>query len=212
MTLSTAAGSWIVPPHRGVWMPARVEHAIRMSGSVSMRTLYIAPRVARDLPGDVRIVDVPPFVRELVLRILSLGSLDRRVPEQRNLLAVLLDQIRTLRSTGVHLPWPQDARARRIVERLEAAPGDRHTLSMLARRSGASVRTLQRIFSLETGMTFGTWRQQLRLGHALQALGAGGSVTNVALDAGYASVSAFISAFRRTFGQSPARFLRRPTA
>jgi len=81
---------------------------------------------------------------------------------------------------------------------------------VLARRSGASARTLQRIFRAETGMTFGTWRQQLRLGHALQALGAGSSVTSVALDAGYASVSAFISAFRHTYGQPPARYLRRP--
>ncbi len=211
MTVATATGSWIVPPHRAVWMPAGLEHAIRMSGPVSMRTLYIQPRVARDLPRDLRIVDVPPLLREVVMRALELGSLDRRVAEQRNLLAVLLDQVRALRSSGVHLPWPRDARARRIAERLEDTPSDGRTLGALARQSGASTRTLQRIFRAETGMTFGTWRQQLRLRHALQGLGAGGSVTSVALDAGYASVSAFISAFRRTFGQSPARFLRRPT-
>jgi AraC-like DNA-binding protein len=210
MTLSTTAGSWIVAPHRGVWMPANVEHAIRMSGAVSMRTLYIEPRVVRDLPKECRIVDVPPLLREVILRVLELGSLDRRVPAQRNLLAVLLDQIRALRSVGVHLPRPSDSRARRIAERLEDAPGDRRTLPALARDSGASVRTLQRIFRAETGMAFVTWRQQLRLGRALQALAAGGSVTSVALDAGYASVSAFVSAFRRTFGEPPARYLRRP--
>jgi len=210
MTLSTAAGSWIVPPHRGVWMPAGIEHAIRMSGPVSMRTLYIERRVARDLPRDVRIVDVPPLLREVMLRAVELGSLDRRVPEHRNLLAVLVDQIRALRSTGVHLPWPRDPRARRIAARLEDEPSEPGTLTALARRSGASGRTLQRIFRAETGMTFGTWRQQLRLRHALQALGAGASVTSVALDAGYASVSAFISAFRHTYWQPPARYLRRP--
>src|SRR4030095_7555044 len=43
MTLSAAGGSWIVPVHRGAWVPAGVEHAIRMSGAVSMRTLYIDP-------------------------------------------------------------------------------------------------------------------------------------------------------------------------
>lgn len=210
MTLWTAVGSWIVPPHRGVWMPAGIAHAIRMSGPVSMRTLYIEPRVARHLPRDVRLIDVPPLLRELMLRTVELGSLDRRVAEQRNLLAVLIDQICALRSTGVHLPWPRDARARRIAECLEGEPAAARTLRTLARRSGASARTVQRIFRAETGMTFGTWRQQFRLGYALQALGAGGSVTSVALDAGYASVSAFISAFRRTFGQPPGRYLRQP--
>ena len=57
-------------------------------------------------------------------------------------------------------------------------------------------------------MTFAGWRQQLRLGHALQRLAAGGSVTSVALDTGYASVSAFVSVFRRTFGQTPGRHFR----
>jgi AraC-like DNA-binding protein len=211
MTVSTETGSWIVPPHRAVWMPAKVEHAIRMSGPVSMRTLYVAPRTARDLPRDCCTVDVPALLREVVLHTLELGSLDPRIPAQRNLLAVLLDQIRALRSTGMHLPRPADARARRVAMRLEEAPSERRTLGALARGSGASTRTLQRVFRAETGMSFGTWRQQLRLGHALQALAAGGSVTSVAFDAGYASVSAFVSAFRRTFGQPPARYLRRPT-
>jgi AraC-like DNA-binding protein len=212
MTVTTAAGAWIVPPHRGVWMPADVEHAIRMAGPVSMRTLYVAPGVGRGLPPDCRIVDVPPLLREVIVRTVELGSLDRRIPRQRTLLALLLDEIRALRATGMHLPWPRDARARRLAERLHEAPSDRRTLAVLARGSGASVRTLQRSFRAETGMTLGMWRQQLRLGHALQGLAAGGSVTAVAFDAGYASVSAFVSAFRRTFGQPPARFLRRPLA
>src|SRR5262249_38479802 len=36
MTISADRGSWIVPANRGVWVPARVEHAIRISGSVSI--------------------------------------------------------------------------------------------------------------------------------------------------------------------------------
>src|SRR5262249_4537935 len=180
MTVSTTTGSWIVPPHRAVWMPAKVEHEIRMSGPVSMRTLYLLPRIARDLPRDCRTADVPPLLRELILHTLELGSLDPRVPAQRHLLAVLLDQIRALRSSGVHLPQPGDARARRVAAHLENVPGERGTLAALARGSGASGRTLQRLFRAETGMSFGTWRQQLRLGHALQTLAAGSSVTAVA--------------------------------
>src|SRR5271170_3372152 len=42
MTIITSSGSWVVPPHRAVWIPGLVEHSVRMSGSVSMRTLYFA--------------------------------------------------------------------------------------------------------------------------------------------------------------------------
>jgi AraC-like DNA-binding protein len=45
----------------------------------------------------------------------------------------------------------------------------------------------------------------VRLFHALHLLEAGGSVTEVALEVGYDSTSAFCQAFRRQFGHSPKR-------
>jgi AraC-like DNA-binding protein len=65
---------------------------------------------------------------------------------------------------------------------------------------------LERIFQKETGLTFGKWWQQLRLLHALRLLAGGRAVTSVALDVGYDSPSAFIAAFRRYFGATPARY------
>jgi AraC-like DNA-binding protein len=46
----------------------------------------------------------------------------------------------------------------------------------------------------------------LRLLHALRLLAAGESVTNVALESGYDSPSAFISMFRRELGTTPSRY------
>jgi AraC-like DNA-binding protein len=157
------------------------------------------------------VVDVPPLLRELILYAVGLGSLDRRVPQQARLVAVLVDQIRTLpsRSRALHLPQPSDPRARRLVAQLDADPAERRTLAALARRTGASIRTLQRVFRAETGMSVEVWRRQRRLGHALERLAAGATVTGAALDAGYQSVSAFVSVFRRTFGQTPGRYFRR---
>jgi AraC-like DNA-binding protein len=42
--------------------------------------------------------------------------------------------------------------------------------------------------------------------HAVHQLAAGESVTSTALDAGYASTSAFISVFRKAFGTTPGRY------
>jgi AraC-like DNA-binding protein len=153
-------------------------------------------------------VDVPPLLREIILRAVEWGSLDRRMPAQRHLVAVLLDQIRTLPSRALHVPRPTDPRARRLIDRLEEGPTPRRALGLLARSTGASTRTLQRLFRRETGMTIGIWRRQLHLVRALEALAAGSSVTAAAFDAGYQSVSAFVSAFRRTFGETPGRYFR----
>lgn len=72
--------------------------------------------------------------------------------------------------------------------------------------SGASPRTVERLFRAETGMSFGAWRQQLRLGRALELLARGDSVTAVAIESGYTGTSAFVAAFKASFGRTPGRY------
>ena len=74
--------------------------------------------------------------------------------------------------------------------------------------NGPGDSTLTRMFRRETGQSFSAWRQRVRLLEALARLGAGESVTNVALDVGYDSPSAFTAMFRRELGAAPRRYLR----
>ena len=55
-------------------------------------------------------------------------------------------------------------------------------------------------------MTVGEWRRRMRLLHAVRLLAEGQSVTTVALEAGYSSVSAFVAVFMKTFGTTPGRY------
>jgi AraC-like DNA-binding protein len=206
MTLGVAVGSFVVPPHRGAWIPAGVEHGIRMSGRVQMRTLYLRPSLSPRLPGDCRVLSVTPLLRELILRAVELETLDRRRARERHLVDLVLDELRTLPSTPLSLPELSDERARRVARALEAHPGDGRPLARLARAAGASGRTIERIFERETGMTFASYRQQLRMLHALRLLADGAAVTRVALDVGYESPSAFVHAFRRLLGTTPGRY------
>jgi AraC-like DNA-binding protein/quercetin dioxygenase-like cupin family protein len=208
MTVETPRGHWVVPTHRAVWVPAREVHAIEMSGKVAMRTLYLSPRLKGALPSECRVVPMPPLLRALVLKIIALGGLDRRAHRERHLLEVLVDQIAELPADPLRIERVRDARADQVARRVLEAPGERATLEALARRSGASKRTIERAFERETGMTFGRWRQHVRLVLGLRLLGAGQPVTRVALEVGYDSVSAFIAAFRKAFGTTPGRYLQ----
>jgi AraC-like DNA-binding protein len=118
-------------------------------------------------------------------------------------MALLLDEIDAPPEEPLVLPMPQDPRALPVAQQILSAPAADETLQALARQHGASARTLERVFRGETGMSFGVWRQKARLLWSIRILAAGGSVTEAALDSGYGSVSAFIAAFKQTFGSTP---------
>ena len=71
--------------------------------------------------------------------------------------------------------------------------------------------TLARLFRRETGLGFRAWRQQLRLLRALERIASGEAVTQLALELGYESPSAFIAMFRKSLGTSPTRYFRKGT-
>jgi AraC-like DNA-binding protein len=206
MTLKTRQGVWVVPPMRAVWIPANVRHSVRMSGRVSVRTLYLFPGLCPSFPRRCFVMNVPPLLKELILHACGFGKLSRAVAVERRIVAILLDQLRSAESVPLQLPQPSDARALRVAGFLLADPGDPATLTKLCKHCGASKRTIQRLFLSETKMTFAKWRQQLRLLHALQLLGAGEKVTTAALESGYASTSAFISMFRKQLGTTPKQY------
>lgn len=209
MTMTTERGSWVVPPLRAVWVPAGSAHAVETRSGITMRSAYVdAARVA-DLPAAPCVIAVTPLLRELIIAATEMSPLyDENGPEGR-IVAVLLDQIRTIEVEPLHLPEPADARLRRVTEGLRRDPGDRRTVDAWARDCGTSGRTLTRLFRQQTGMSFGAWRTQLRLHEALQLLAEGQSVTAIALDLGYESVSTFISTFRRALGVTPGGYFRK---
>ena len=76
-----------------------------------------------------------------------------------------------------------------------------------ARQLHKSERSFTRFFRLQTGMSFGAWRQQACLLAALSRLSRGDAVTAVALDLGYESPGAFSTMFRKRLGRPPSEFL-----
>jgi AraC-like DNA-binding protein/quercetin dioxygenase-like cupin family protein len=203
MTVRTSNGAWVVPTHRAVWIPAKTSHTIAMSGTVAMRTLYLKPRLAAALPRDCCVLNVSPLLHELVLHACTFVALKRKIKSQRHLIDLLLDHLEIIEMVPLQLPNPADRRAWRIAETLLANPSDRRPLQNLCKGSGASKRTVERLFQDQLGMTFGRWRQQLRLVQALRLLAEGKQVTYAALEAGYGTPSAFIYMFRKILGTTP---------
>ncbi len=208
MTVTAGRWVWMIPPGNAVLIPAGRIHSIRMWGEVAVRTLYFPMSLdAAALRYDeCRVLAVSSLLRELILRTVETGALDSRTPAHQHLLAVLLDEMETAPVTPATLPLPEDERASAVALKVLAAPSDAHGLEDLARQHAVGRRTLERLFRNETGMSFGLWKQKARLSDGVRLLAEGRSVTDAALDTGYSSVSAFIAAFKRTFGCTPGQW------
>ncbi|HWF98736.1 MAG TPA: helix-turn-helix transcriptional regulator [Steroidobacteraceae bacterium] len=208
MTVGTPDGTWVVPTHRAVWVPAGIAHRIRMSGIVEMRTLYLASGVAKHMPKKCCVVNVSPLLRELIMAACRHGNLHGAVSSQRHIMQMIADELSGAETLALRLPHPSDPRAAKVAAVLLNRPDDPRTLAQICELGLGGRRTIERAFVEDVGMTFGKWRQQLRLIHAMQLLAAGAKVTHAALEAGYSTPSAFIAMFKRTLGTTPKAYFK----
>lgn len=208
MTVTTSSAIYTVPPQRAVWMPGETAHQIDARRSVTMRSLYIKLSLTEAFSPHPYVLQITPLLRELIATAFAIGNGYLPDSPQSRIMQVILDQIAAQPPLELVLPLPSDSRLLRITRSLMINPADRRTLDEWAKEVGASKRTLNRLFSKQTDMSFQKWRQQLRLQHSLELLVAGESVTRIAGELGYDNVSAFIAMFRSCMGTTPRQYLQ----
>ena len=208
------SGRYVAPPLHAVWVPAGVPHAVRSFEGTEIRSLYIAPAALGHDEGAgragraCRVLTVAPLLRELIRTFGEFPVEYDEAGEQGRLVGVLLDQLAAAPEADLAVPWPSDARLRRLCRELQAHPERTTTLQEYAARLGVSDKTLSRLFLQQTGLSFRAWRQRLRILAALPLLERGDRVTDVAIACGYDSMSAFIAAFRWFAGVTPGEFFK----
>ena len=208
MLVETDAGQWIVPPTRAIWVPIGVWHRSIMLGEVLMRTVYIRSELLAGLPTECCVVGISPLLRELILAAIALPLDYDEQGRDGHLVQLLLDEIQRMPSLALSVPEPSSPALQRLCRALRAQPDEVRPLAAWAHELAMDVRTLQRRFVRETGLTVGQWRRQCRLLLACEHLARGESVLEVALALGYASPSAFSAMFKRELGVAPSLFYR----
>lgn len=168
--------SWIAPPLRAIWIPPEVVHEVVIVEKARLRPLLIDAS-ASPFPGhDCHVLNVSPLLRELIV---ALSQLDTPGGRESLIAGLLLDELRQSDTLPMRIALPADKRLKSLCETL---------------------------IEQELGMSFGQWRQQMRLAHAAPLIARGLPLSQVALELGYASQSAFSAMFKKTFGQTPSEF------
>jgi AraC-like DNA-binding protein len=190
---------------RSVLIAPNTLHHLRMRERL-MAFLYVDP-LSRDLAAlGARMQDVTPraafdLVDEAAVIEVLTGLADGRtsVRDGRDALANLL---------GIGAGAKPDGRILSALQRMRDQPQRSHSLAELGACAGLSTSRFLHLFKTQTGIPLRRYRLWNRMGAAVGAFRVGGSLTEAAHAAGFASSAHFSTAFRDMFGMMPSEFLK----
>ena len=157
-----------------------------------MQTLYLRRGLVPRAPEKCTVLHISPLFRELVVEAVRIGQLRTKNRLHCALRDLIVSQLSNASSVPTFVRLPEDSRALGVAEASIANQADAPSLNALCRKVGVSVRTIQRSFRREVGMSFEFWRRQLRVVKGIELLVAGHSVKTVAAEVGYRQPSAFV--------------------
>ncbi|MCO7253876.1 helix-turn-helix transcriptional regulator [Dickeya oryzae] len=209
LRVEAESGQWLVPPTAAVWLRPGVAHRLVVPVSLQACGLFVREEVVDRLPAVDCVVHVSGLLRELIMALSRVDDPSASPRRMRLLGALLVEELHTQPVLPLHLPWPmgESNPVLRVCQTLLDNPGDAATATQWAGLLAMGEKTFHRRFLHSTGMTFGRWRQQLRLMSSLTLLMQGIPITQVALASGYDSHSAYSTAFSKQFGQPPSVFV-----
>ena len=139
-------------------------------------------------------------------------SLDRHVAETLEAESLTLTLIRRALGERTSHTTRGSIGRQKLVDRakllLSSAPARRWTLGDIGAAIGVSPVYLTQVFQQVEGMPLYRYQLRLRLARALDLLGRYEDLTTLSMDLGFSSHSHFSSAFRQTYGRTPAEFQR----
>lgn len=207
MTIEALGSIWTIPSNYSLWIPAHVEHAVKMDTQVEMRTLYLMPGAVQAPSNECQVRAVSPLLRELIIRAMTIPPLYDEQGIDGRLMQVIVDEIHRQQTMPFSLKLPTDRRLIQIARYLLQSLDESEPISELGAKVGLSERSIIRLFPRQTGLTLHRWRQHARLMRAFALADKGKPIATIANELGYSTSSAFAKMFRKMYNQSPREVL-----
>jgi len=206
LEIETENGNYIIPSHQAVWIPSNTLHSISTINGACLRSVHITTGIIKAFSDDIKVLKVNQLAKALISVACSFNFDTTMSEEELRLLQVLVDQINNFKETALRLPLSNDPLLLPILEWQQLYPDENRNLNYWSKALGASNKTISRRFETELGMSFTIWREQLKLHKAIHWLNEKRPVTQIAIDLGYQSLSAFIHMFKKNMGETPGKF------
>jgi len=204
---------WVLPPSYAAWIPADTELAVSITHPMTCCSVLFRPGFVDALPEESVVFTITALARDMIHHCRRWGPDSTRFDDHAHYffqaLALTCTEL-AHRPSNVWTPMVRTEAMKRAIAFTEDHLGDEIALADVAAAAHLSERTLLRRYAEEAGMS---WRQSLRRLRMIRAVELLSNeeepIVQVALQVGYASLSAFNKAFREFSGDTPAAFRAR---
>ena len=207
----TDAGVWLVPPQLAAWVPAGVHHRLEAMTDAELWMVHWDPATVKAWSVQTSLdrafaLRVTPLLRSLLDEAVSI---DPASDKAELVVRLMLYELTAMPDAPTFLPLPTSPVGRRVADLVIADHRNQLDLSEIASRAATSVRTVSRLFPIETGLTLKAWRQRARIVRTIERLARGDTPAKIAREAGFASTAAYSCAFRQVTAMTPTAFMNK---
>lgn len=208
-------GRYLLPAAHAIWIPAGTRHRTMIRDLEGVSVYFDPAQFPSGRAEHIQTFPVTTLLQEMLFHTLrwSVDSAEHdpvAISFFNTLGLLCLEKMREKAERRFTLPRAAHPSLARAMDAAFACPAETD-LAQAVGHAGMSERSFRRHFRAETKMTWQDWITQVRLFHAAVLLAEGARVTDVAAEAGYASLSAFAKAFTHLLGMSPASFRKTQT-
>ncbi|MBW3519117.1 AraC family transcriptional regulator [Flavobacterium sp. NKUCC04_CG] len=205
--LYTRERSYLLPQNHCVWIPSNCyHHSTSPKENVFLRTIFFVVNDPRDFYKEIQVFPAPTVLKEMILfterysRIETSDEIENAF--LRGLFLSLPDMVES--TIPLSIPITQEVKLRELLIYLFEHLDQTINFRKLAIEYGFSLRTLERNFQEELGLTPTSYLQMIRMIKAMELLTDGHKqIGEVAFQVGYNSLPTFSKTFKAVFGQSP---------
>lgn len=190
---------YIVPQHHVIWVPSGKAHKITSEArTVNLMVFLFKTVFEEEFYQNVHVFAVPPVLKEMLLYASKWNQSLTENQEQDIFFKAILKSLPNFckESNKLEIPVPADARLIPVCNEISSHFKYNLDIDSLAGKAQMSVRSLQRIFKNETGITLQKYLQLTRILKSIELIDTKKyTLSEIAYQVGYQSLSAFTSSY-----------------
>lgn len=199
--------TYLVPQHHVIWIPSNFSHHINSeANTVNLMTVLFRSVPEKVFYREVHVFPAPTVLREMLLYAEKWSKSSKADVEQELFLGAMLNSLPFFGkdNKALQIPIPNDPRLIHVCDYINANYQYSFNLIALADIATLSIRSLQRIFKKETGITVQKYMQLIRILKSIALIdNKRYTLTQIAHMVGYKSLSAFTNSYQAIMKQAP---------